>query len=119
MSTVERFLGNLLRAGVVLAGVMVSVGALLYLAGHGAERPDYGKFHAQPIELRSVGRLLGSAPSLDGPGIIQLGILVLIATPIARVAFSVGVFARAGDRRYVAITGVVLAVLAYSLFGNH
>jgi|SRR4051794_15486727 uncharacterized membrane protein len=108
MTKVERILGNLLSAGVVVAGVMVLVGAFVYLAAHGVDRPDYSKFHAQP-----------SKPSLDGRGIIQLGILVLIATPIARVAFSVGAFARAGDRRYAAIGAIVLAVLAYSLFGNH
>ncbi len=119
MIRVERMVGNLLRAGVIAAGVVVGAGALLYLGGHGADRPDYHVFHGQPPELRSVGRLLGFAPSLDGRGVIQLGVLILIATPIARVALSVGAFARAGDRRYLAITAIVLAVLAYSLFGRH
>jgi uncharacterized membrane protein len=119
MTAVERLLGNLLRTGVIAAAVFVSAGAALYLAGHGADRPDYHRFHDEPAELRSVWHLLGNAPSLDGRRIIQLGIVILIATPIARVAFSVAAFARAGDRRYVAITAIVLAVLAYSLFGSH
>ncbi len=50
--------------------------------------------------------------------IMQLGLLLLIATPIARVVFSVLAFAREGDRMYVAFTLIVLAVLLYSLFGS-
>ena len=50
-----------------------------------------------------------------GRGIIQLGLLLLIATPIARVVFSVYAFARQRDRTYVLVTLVVLAVLLYSL----
>jgi uncharacterized membrane protein len=119
MTGIERHLGNLLRAGVAISGLLVSAGALLYLAGHAADRPDYRSFHGEPVELRSLWRLAGAAPTLDGRGIIQIGILILIATPIARVAFSVAAFVRAGDRRYVAITSIVLTVLAYSLFGKH
>ena len=55
--------------------------------------------------------MLRSALSLEGRGVIQLGIAILIATPIARVAFSVGAFAGARNARYVAITAAVLAVL--------
>jgi uncharacterized membrane protein len=51
-------------------------------------------------------------------GILQLGLLLLIATPIARVIFSVFAFALEGDRMYVAFTLVVLTVLLYSLFGS-
>jgi len=48
-------------------------------------------------------------------GIIQLGLLLLIATPVARVAFSVVAFAAERDWLYVAITLIVLAILIYSL----
>ena len=50
---------------------------------------------------------------------IQLGLLVLIATPIARVAFSLVAFALQRDRIYVIVTLIVLAVLLYSLTGGH
>ena len=63
--------------------------------------------------------MLRSALALDGRGMMQLGIAILIATPIARVAFSVGSFAIARNARYLAITATVLAVLAYSMFGQH
>jgi uncharacterized membrane protein len=47
--------------------------------------------------------------------VIQLGILVLIATPVARVLFSMLGFALERDWMYVVITAIVLALLLYSL----
>jgi uncharacterized membrane protein len=44
-----------------------------------------------------------------------LGILILIATPVARVAFSVFAFAEERDRMYVIVTLIVLALLLFSL----
>ena len=116
---VERGLAGLLRAGVMTAGGVMLAGAALFLAGHGAEPADYANFHGEPAGLRSLSGMLHSAFALDGRGVMQLGIAILIATPIARVAFSVAAFARAGNARYVAITATVLAVLAYSMFGEH
>jgi uncharacterized membrane protein len=53
-----------------------------------------------------------------GRGLIQLGLLFLIATPIARVAFSIVGFAIERDRMYVVFTLIVLAILLYSLLGS-
>jgi uncharacterized membrane protein len=47
--------------------------------------------------------------------VIQLGLLILIATPVARVIFSLVGFVLERDRVYVAITLAVLAILAYSI----
>ena len=56
--------------------------------------------------------------AVRGRGIIQLGLLFLIATPVVRVAFSIFGFAEEEDRLYVVIASVVLLVLAYSLIGS-
>ena len=53
-----------------------------------------------------------------GRGLIQLGVLLLIATPVARVAFSVYVFARQRDRLYIVVTLAVLVLLLLSLFAG-
>lgn len=116
---VERALGGLLRAGVLTAGAVVLAGALLFLAGHGAEPADFATFRGEPEDLRNLSGMLRSAFALEGRGVMQLGIAILIATPIARVALSVGAFARARNARYAAITATVLAVLVYSMFGKH
>jgi uncharacterized membrane protein len=115
----ENIVGNLLRVGVMLAAVVVFGGGTLYLIHHGATSPDYRVFHGEPAELRSVPGVVTEALSLQGRGIIQLGLLLLIATPIARVAFSVFAFAQQRDRTYVVVTLVVFAILLYSLLGGY
>jgi uncharacterized membrane protein len=116
---VENIVGNLLRVGVVLAAVVVFGGGALYLIRHGVTFPDYRVFHGEPAALRSVSGVVTEALSLQSRGIMQLGLLLLIATPIARVAFSVFAFAQQRDRTYVIVTLIVLAVLLYSLIGGY
>lgn len=116
--TDERFdilLAQVLRAGVVLSAVVITVGGLVFLARHGLERPSYEVFHGEPSALRSIHGIVSEAVRLSGRGIIQCGLLLLVATPIARVVFSVVGFVRQRDWLYVSITLIVLALLAHSL----
>jgi uncharacterized membrane protein len=94
---VEQIVGTLLRAGVILAASVVLLGGVLYLARLGTSPPDYRVFRGEPADLRSIAGILRDARSVDGRGIIQLGLLLLIATPVARVAFSLVAFARQRD----------------------
>jgi uncharacterized membrane protein len=57
------------------------------------------------------------AAAFQGRGIIQLGLLLLIATPVARVALSIFGFAAERDRMYVGFATIVLVILLSSLFG--
>jgi len=111
-------IGNLLRFGVLVSAVVVLVGGILYLARNGQSPTDYRVFRGEPSDLRSVGGILRDAVALSGRGIIQLGLLLLIATPVARVAFSIFGFAEEHDRMYVVIASIVLLVLACSLIGS-
>ena len=115
---VETIMGNLLRAGVVLAAAVVLVGGLVHLLRHGADQAGYHLFRGEPAGLRSIRGIVAEASTLRGRGIIQLGLLLLIATPVARVAFSVYAFARQGDRIYVVVTLIVLTLLLYGLAGS-
>jgi uncharacterized membrane protein len=117
-SRVDMLLAYVLRAGVLAAAVLVSAGGVIYLFAHGHAAASYGVFRGQPPELRSVNGVLGSARALTGEGLIELGLLLLIATPIARVALSVILFARQRDWLYVGITLLVLALLTYSLLAG-
>jgi uncharacterized membrane protein len=114
--TMEQFLGNLLRAGVVLAATVVLAGGLLYLVRHGGEEPDYRVFRGEPAELRNPLGIVVDAWELKSRGIMQLGLLLLIATPVARVLLSAVGFARQRDWIYVGLTLVVLAALVCSPF---
>jgi len=112
---VEELIGNLLQTGVILASAVVLLGGSIYLVRHGLAAPQYHVFMGEPSDLRTMAGIVRDALTLRGRGIIQLGLLLLIATPIARVAFSVAAFAVQRDRLYVAITLIVLAILLYSV----
>ena len=114
----ERIMGSLLIFGVALAAAVVLSGAVLYLVRYGTTAPAYRVFHGEPPDLRSFGGICRDALVLRSRGLIQLGLLLLIGTPVARVAFSVVAFARQGDLLYTMVTLVVLGLLVYSLAGG-
>jgi uncharacterized membrane protein len=117
---VEQVVGNLLRLGVVVSALVVFAGGVLFLARHGREGVEgRHEFKEEPEEFRKPGLIVRAAATGGGRALIQLGLLLLIATPVARVVFSAFAFLRQHDYTYVAITLVVLAVLLYSLFSGH
>jgi uncharacterized membrane protein len=117
---VEQLIGNLLRYGVLTAALVTAAGGILYLARHhGDPPPDLSHFNeGAPEQLRSPSGILHEvfAGSSWRRGLIQLGLLLLIATPVARVVFSVFAFQRQHDRTYVLVTLFVLVVLLFSIF---
>lgn len=114
---VELFIGNLLRWGVIVAATVTVIGGVMYLMLHGGTIADYRAFHGQPNGLRSVSDVARNAVKLQPTAVIQLGLLLLIATPIARVALSLLAFVKQHDRTYVVVTMIVLGLLLYSLTG--
>src|ERR1700726_4769217 len=115
----DEVMGGLLRSGVVLAAVIVLVGGVLYLSRHRLPATNYRVFQGEPVELRTISGIFHEASALQGRGLIQLGLLVLIATPVARVAFSFFAFLYERDWTYVFVTLLVLGLLVYSLLGGH
>ena len=105
----------MLRFGVTLAACVVLAGGLLYLRHPSRAIPDYAHFRNSGTGLTTVSGIFTGAMHLDPFSIIQLGLLVLIATPVARVVFCVAGFARQRDRIYISISAMVLAILLYSL----
>jgi uncharacterized membrane protein len=116
---VEELLGNLLRTGVLIAAGIATVGGVIYAVRYGAQPTDYRVFHGEPGDLRTIGGIVRGALALRSRWLIQLGLLLLIATPIARVALSLFAFAKQRDRQYVLITAVVLGLLILSLLVGH
>jgi uncharacterized membrane protein len=114
---VDRIVGNLLRAGVLTAATVVTFGAILFLWQEGGSKPDYKQFHGEPASLRNVTDIVPGALSFHGRAVIQFGIVLLLATPVARVALTVVAFALQRDRLYVVVTLIVLAVLLTSIAG--
>ena len=84
---------------------------MLYLLHHADERPVYHPFRGEPENLRSIAAIAAGAAHLHSPQVIQFGLVLLLLTPVARVAFSVFAFAAERDWTYVIVTLIVLAVL--------
>ena len=108
----------MLRTGVLLSALVVFAGGIYYLARHGSEPVEYRDFHGAPEVDRKMVEIIQGALTLRARSIIQIGILLLIATPITRVAVSLVGFTLKRDGKYVVITAIVLAVLLYSLISG-
>lgn len=112
----EVLMGRLLQTGVLLASAVVLLGGVLYLHQHAGTPADFRTFAGEPANLRHITSLLRLVAIGDGAAIIQLGALLLIATPVARVLFAIVGFAVERDRLYVTVSLLVLAVLMIGLF---
>src|SRR5690242_18472527 len=109
----EIIMGNLLRYGVLLSALIVLTGAIIYLNKRGTEIPNYSSFAGEPKRLIQFKSIWQTAMQGRGRSIIQLGLLFLIATPIARIVFSIFGFLLEKDIFYTIVTLVVLAVVLY------
>ncbi|MDE3166728.1 MAG: DUF1634 domain-containing protein [Acidobacteriota bacterium] len=115
----DRMIGVLLRAGVLASAAITLAGGVWHYIQHGPAMPSFAVFHGEPVEFRNLSGVLAGIARGDSEALIQLGLLMLIATPIARVALCVAAFAAERDRTYVVITLVVLGVLLASAAGVH
>ncbi len=133
----EVALSNVLRTGVIVSIALVTIGAVVSFVRQGGWNAEPGatlaaadgraglieqtralagqvRFQEEPAFPHSLGGLAHSLGAMQGRGIIVLGLVVLIATPVVRVAASIVAFALARDRRYTIITSIVLALLLLS-----
>ncbi len=118
----QSLIGTTLRTGVIAASVTGIIGGVIFLAAHGGQPVSFRMFEGAASPYTSPWQMLHQAltwHSADhanqGLAITQLGILLLMLTPIIRVVFSIIAFAMERDLIYVAITSTVLAILLGSL----
>ena len=112
-----REVGGLLRLGVLVSSVVIALGLVPFLVRDGARHVDYHMFRGEPAVFRAIPDLLAYAGWAHPRGIMQLGVLLVIATPFARVALCLVEFAHERDRLYIGVTLVVLLTLSWGLFG--
>jgi uncharacterized membrane protein len=114
----ERAVSLLLRTGVAASLLLIAAGSLLSFVGPGG----YGRGASEAARLSGAG---GAFPRTwhwlsqgvitgNGQAVIVAGLLLLIATPVLRVAVSVVAFVREGNRVFACITGLVLLLLLLS-----
>lgn len=120
---IDIIIGKLLRVGVMTACAITVFGGIVFLFQHPGLVPNYKAvpgyhdvFRGAPEYLREFSTILPSVFRLDGAAIVQLGLIVLIATPVLRVFFSLVSFAIEKDKMYVVITSVVLAIILLNMF---
>lgn len=113
---VEQVIGRLLQVGVLLAALVTAIGGTLLLCRHWSAVATYSTFRGEPDRLRSLIGIVQGVGGLHSDSIVQLGLVLLIATPVTRVAFTLVAFLIQRDRMYVGITLIVLALLVYGLF---
>lgn len=112
---IEQLIGRLLQFGVLVAAVIVAAGGIALLARYGRQPADFRVFRDVPSPLQNVDGVVRAALALDSRAVVQLGLVLLIATPVARVALTLVAFLIQRDRLYVAVTTLVLTLLLYGL----
>lgn len=113
----DEMISVLLRTGVIVSSVIVLIGGIFYLAQSGMLKPVYKPFHREPHNLRSLADIARGVFTWNPRNWIQFGLLILVATPVARVALCVITFVKQRDRTYIVLTLIVLCVLVFGLIG--
>lgn len=115
----QLLLGQVLRAGTVVSISIVFAGGVFYLYRHGLSVVDYKTFNGAPDFLQHFRGVINAVFHLNAPAVMQLGIMLLIATPILRVAFSAIGFVLERDYLYVGISLLVLFIIFFSMANGH
>ena len=115
----QAVIGWILRAGVFISMSVVIVGGVFYIYRHGHTVADYHTFKGIPDFLRSPSGIINGILAVRGRAIIQAGIILLIATPVIRVAFSAIGFVMEKDYLYTGITLIVLLIILISMLSGH
>lgn len=107
----ELSIASMLRFGVTLSALLVSLGGILYLRDPWQRAPLYGHFVVESRPLRAVESTVLGSLHLDAKSILEPGMLLLIATPIFRGTSCIIGLARQGDSLYVLTRASVFAIL--------
>jgi uncharacterized membrane protein len=117
----EIWISHVLRAGVLIAAAVISLGLALFLVkGPGPGDPtSLQELRARGSQAIAVGlgSILNGIQHGQAGSVIQLGLLLLILTPVARVAMTFVLFLAQRDRIFTAVTLAVLAILVLGLIG--
>jgi len=121
-ATMTDVVALVLLVGVVLSSVILATGlALVVVTGQTGYQqvvtPRMLMVRPSPMVYpHTISDVVQGVREFRPFAIIQLGVVLLIATPVLRVAASVFVFAFEDDRLYSGITLTVLMLLLFSLF---
>ncbi len=116
MRRMEKLIGMVLLVGVLASAVTVLAGGSIFLWRHGSDVVHYRIFRGEPSDLRSLAGIWDDMKRGSGRGLIQLGLIFLVAVQLIRVALTGLLFLLSRDKSFVIITALVLGLLTYALF---
>ncbi len=115
---VELIISTVLRTGVITSVIIIAAGTLLSFVHHPDylyDRTDFQRLTRPGAAFpHTLGAVASGLMQGGGQAVIALGLLVLLITPVVRVAISVFAFIFECDYRFTLITAVVLALLLVS-----
>ncbi len=115
MTRMERSIGAVLLVGVVASAFVVLFGGAVFVWRHGSVPVHYRIFRGEASDLRTLEGILGDLKAFSGRGIIQLGLMLLVAVQVIRIALAGLLFVLKRDWIFVAITIFVLGLLIFGL----
>lgn len=127
---IKLLISRTLRWGVSIACLVAFAGGVLYLVCHGGEAFDLAQYqsfsytntravdYTELSDYTTLGGILHGFSHFTAVGWIQTGVLILILTPIMRVALSLLDFVKERDWLYAIITALVLAVIISNSLGG-
>lgn len=118
--TMNDVLGNVLRMGVIISAVVIALGFALFLARFpSGSAATYLNYKAGKVPHGDFGvglpSLVSGLATLNPFSVIELGLLILLATPVSRVFLSIILFHLEGDQKYVYLTVAVFVILLFSM----
>jgi uncharacterized membrane protein len=114
----DEMISLLLRTGVIVSSIVVLIGGIFYLVQSGMLKPVYHPFRGEPANLRELRDVVRGVFTRSPRRWMQFGLLLLVATPVARVTLCVITFIKEKDRTYIVLTLIVLSVLVFGLIGH-
>jgi uncharacterized membrane protein len=115
----QQLLGHELRTGTIVSITIVFIGGVFFIYRHGHSISNYRTFKGIPSFIQTASGIFHGIGALKGQAMIQLGIVLLIATPILRIVFSAIGFVLEKDYMYLAISILVLGIISFSMMSGH
>jgi uncharacterized membrane protein len=117
---VELVISNILRGGVIFSLLLIVCGTTLSFVHHTdyfSTPTDTKRLISSKTEFpHTLKQTLIGVRQDRGQAVIVVGLLMLIATPVSRVAVSIVAFVIEKDATFVALTTLVFALLLLSFF---
>ncbi len=116
----NKIMGNILRYGSLFSILLILFGTAMLFLNNGANNYTLKQIASHDSEVSTNGisasQLFYGFFSFDGISYIVLGLIVLIATPIMRVIYSIYFFGNQKNRVYLLITIIVFFNLMFAIF---